>query len=134
MDIDFYMRYIQPKNIAYINKQLINVGLSADQVTKEVFRNRTVEIPESFSLFEKIGFTQLKNIYVYDAWWRLLRNLEIRSLNDIHESGYTKPVPLVINEMISFQKKISLSVLKIGMLSKFFMLLGFIKYKVENAK
>ena len=134
VDIDFYMRYIKTKNTAYINQPLINVGLSADQVTKEAFRNRSVEIPESFYLFEKIGFDQLKNIYVYDAWWRLLRNLGIRSMNDIYESGYAKTVPTVINEMIGFQKKISLSVLKIGMLSKFFMSLNFIKYRVKKAR
>ena len=102
--------------------------MNAEQVTKESFRVNKVEIPENFYLLKKIGTIALTNIHVYDAWWRLIRNLRVRSLADIYASGYSGELPLSIKKMIGFQSKIPLAGLNIGVLSKFFMALSFIIY------
>ncbi|MBS1918407.1 MAG: glycosyltransferase family 2 protein [Bacteroidetes bacterium] len=128
VDIEFYMRYIKAAKPVYINKELVNVGLGSLQVTKQVFRVKKVEIPESFYLLDKIGAAQLSNIFVYDGYWRFLRNLSVRSLRDISENGYSGEPPLVIKKIIAFQNRLPLWCLKTGPLSKFFMLVSFIIY------
>ncbi|HLK27207.1 MAG TPA: glycosyltransferase family 2 protein [Puia sp.] len=127
VDIDFYMRYFGKCKPFYIDKVLVNVGLSSQQVTKEVFRVKKIEVPENFYLLDKIGVWQLKNIYVYDAWWRFMRNLKIRTIDDVRSGGYLNPLPAVLEKMIHFQNKIPSKVLNIGPFSKFFMLISFIK-------
>ena len=126
VDIDFYIRYLQSAKAVYLQRALVNVGMSSLQVTKETFRVRKVEIPENFYLLDKIGSTQLKNILVYDAWWRLIRNLGIRNEKDVQDGGYTGVLPTVIKDMIHRQSKISLKILKIGFFSKIYMCLCFI--------
>lgn len=126
VDIDFYIRYLADRNSFYINEILINVGLGSHQVTVDCFRLRPIEIPENFYLLNKVGVHNLRNIYVYDSWWRLLRNLEIRSPKDISESGYSGDIPAVILSMITWQRRVSLSVLRIGIFSKVYMFLHYI--------
>ncbi len=126
VDIDFYIRYLKTGNPVYINRAIINVGMSSQQVTKETFRVPAIEIPENFYLLYKVGALQLKNILVYDAWWRLVRNLSIRKPSDIIDSGYTSPAPSAIINMIQFQSKIPSKLLKIGALSKIAMCICFI--------
>jgi hypothetical protein len=128
VDIDFYIRYLKDNKAFYIDEPLINVGIGKDQVTKEAFRMREVEIPENFYLLNKTGIGQLKNIRVYDAWWRLMRNLNIRSTNEIKDISNEISIPPAITAIIDFQKKIPESILKIGVLSKFFMFISFILF------
>jgi glycosyltransferase involved in cell wall biosynthesis len=128
VDFEFYIRYFKNTKPVYIDKELVNVGLGSLQVTSAVFRMRNVEIPENLQLLEKIGTKMLRNILVYDAYWRFLRNLNIRNENEITESGYTHPVPAIIKRMIAFQQAIPARLLKMGVFSKFFMLLSFIRY------
>jgi glycosyltransferase involved in cell wall biosynthesis len=118
VDIDFYIRAIARTRPVYINKILINVGIGKEQITQDCFRQRPVEIPESFYLLNKTGISQLRNILVYDAWWRLLRNLEIKDENDISRAGYHEKIPAVIKKMIRFQKSIAAPVLRFGPSSK----------------
>jgi glycosyltransferase involved in cell wall biosynthesis len=118
VDIDFYIRFLHNIKPALIRKNLIAVGLGEEQVTKQVFRNPEVEIPENLYVLNKIGVASLRNIIVYDAYWRFVRNLNIRSLVQIRESGYQDPVPPIIESMIRFQSSIPRSVLKTGFLSK----------------
>jgi hypothetical protein len=126
VDIDFYIRYLQFDKAVYLRSVLIDVGMSSQQVTKEAFRVRKVEIPENFHLLDKIGVAQLKNILVYDAWWRLIRNLGVRDEKDIYDSRYTGVFSPVIKDMIYWQNKIPLPVLKIGFFSKIYMCICFI--------
>jgi len=126
VDIDFYIRYLATTHPVYINKILVNVGLGKEQVTRDCFRQRVVEIPENFYLLNKVGYGHLKNILVYDAWWRLMRNLEIRSREDITGSGYTGNIPSVILSMVKWQRKLPLGFWKIGALSKTGMLVNYL--------
>ncbi len=122
VDIDFYIRFLQHSKPLLIDQNLIAVGLGGEQVTKQVFRNPRIEIPENLYVLNKIGVRSLQNIIVYDAYWRFVRNLEIRSLDQVRESGYQGPVPAVIVSMIRFQSTVPKAVLKTGIFSKFFML------------
>jgi glycosyltransferase involved in cell wall biosynthesis len=136
VDIDFYIRYLQFAKPVYIDRLLIDVGLGSEQVTKTAFRVPAVEIPEHFYLLEKLGIHQLKNILIYDAWWRLIRNLGIKNLRDIRQNDYLKPVPPIIARMIGFQNKLPAALLRIGIFSKFLMSLSFIIFfpKIEQSR
>jgi glycosyltransferase involved in cell wall biosynthesis len=128
VDIDFYIRYLESGQPVYIRRILINVGLGKAQVTRDCFRLRPVEIPENFYLLNKVGVGNLKNLLIYDAWWRLMRNLEIKKGEDILESGYTGNIPVVILSMISWQVRIGLRLLKIGLVSKTCMFLHYLSH------
>jgi glycosyltransferase involved in cell wall biosynthesis len=126
VDIDYYIRHLEESRIVYIHSVLVNVGIGKEQVTQDCFRQRLIEVPEAFHLFNKIGFKRLKNILVYDAWWRLIRNLEIRSLNDIAESGYNGEISKPLKSMIAWQKKIPPFLIKNGVFSKMAMFLNYL--------
>jgi glycosyltransferase involved in cell wall biosynthesis len=121
VDFEYYIRCLRiGKKYRYIKTILINVGLNEEQVTKISFRVPEIEIPENHLMIEKMGFQILRNIFVYDYYWRLYRNLGLRSVEDIRKY-YDKPLHPFLKQMISFQKKISPSILKFGLFSKFFM-------------
>lgn len=134
VDIDFYIRSIAKTRPVYIDRILVNVGIGKEQITRDCFRQRQVEIPESFYLLNKTGKIQLRNILVYDAWWRLMRNLEISNEKDIFDAGYHEEIPSGIKRMIRFQKAIAPSVLKIGLLSKTLMAICYLSDPVRVEK
>ncbi|MEJ0083932.1 MAG: hypothetical protein WDM78_23985 [Puia sp.] len=121
VDIDFYIRFLQHSKLLFIAENLVAVGLGEEQVTKQVFRNPEVEIPENLYFLNKIGVRSLQNIVVYDAYWRFVRNLNIRSLREVRDSGYQGTVPAIIDSMIRFQSFIPKAVLNTGIFSKLFM-------------
>lgn len=129
VDIDFYIMYLQKVRPVYLNKVLINVGLGSHQVTRDCARQRPIEIPENFYLLNKVGLFHLKNILVYDAWWRLMRNLEITSERDIRDSGYQGAIPFLITSMIRWQQHFPAMILKIGFFSKAIMCLHYLLNK-----
>jgi glycosyltransferase involved in cell wall biosynthesis len=126
VDIDYYIRVLSTAKPFYIDKVILDIGIGKEQVTQDCFRQRPVEIPENFYLLEKVGTEQLKNIIVYDAWWRLMRNLEIKNSTEIIESGFTGVIPVVILKMIKFQKLIPSHILKKGVFSKILMSVSYI--------
>lgn len=127
VDIDFYIHYLQTNSFAYINESLIKVGISQEQVTQSCFLVPEVEIPENFLLLQKVGVKQLKNLPAYDSWWRLMRNLDIRSLDQIKAAGFSGEVPAVIQAMISDQRPFSSRLLKTGFLSKLLMVISYLR-------
>jgi glycosyltransferase involved in cell wall biosynthesis len=127
VDIDFYIRMFNRSKAVYVNKILVQVGLGKEQVTQDCFRQRIIEIPENFYLLNKIGIRQLKNILIYDAWWRLMRNLDIKYLTELRESGYNGAIHETIVNIINRQQNIPKSLLKIGPYSKLLMFLQYIK-------
>jgi glycosyltransferase involved in cell wall biosynthesis len=129
VDIDFYIRSFDGRGKPlYIRKVLINVGLGSQQVTMDCKRQRVVEIPENFYLLKKVGYAALRNMLVYDAWWRLMRNLEIRSREDIVEAGYEGYIPPVILSMVKWQRILPFRWWRIGVLSKTVMFLHYLSH------
>ena len=121
VDMEFYMRILQKqKNFTYIDKTLINVGVSESQVTQSCIYNPNVELPEGYILLKKHGTAQLKNILVYDAWWRLLRNMNIKTKKQLYQYEPEKWPELII-KLVYHLSKVPNRLLKIGAFSKAFM-------------
>src|SRR5215218_415106 len=126
VDIDFYVRLLyKGKAFTYINEPLINVGISGSQVTNYCINQPEVELPEGLLLLQKYGIAPLKNILVYDTWWRIIRNVGVRNVSQL--SRYTKleDWPMVILKMVQLQSCIPASVLKVGLFSKACMLFSY---------
>lgn len=130
VDIDLYIRYLPTTTFQYLKEPLICVGMSQEQVTRICSRIPEVEIPEFFYLAEKIGWKTFRNILVYDSLWRLLRNMKVRSVDDIKSSGYDKELPGFISSIISAQQFWGWRLLSFGILSKFAMLLSY--FRIRN--
>ena len=126
VDVDFYIRVLSKKKFAYIHPPLVNIGLNEEQVTRSSFLVAAVEIPENFYLLKKMGVDKLKHIAVFDAWWRLIRNLKITDVNMIRQSGYQGDIPGPIRRIIKFQKNIPRPILQNGFFSKSFMSVCFL--------
>jgi hypothetical protein len=78
-----------------------------------------------------VGRQKLSNILIYDAWWRLMRNLEIKKTEDIREAGYSGEIGGVIISMIKWQSRIPAWILRQGLFSKCLM---FIHYILNSGK
>jgi len=125
VDFEFYIRCLRKtKCFYYINNTLVNIGLNREQVTQYTFRKPEIEIPENHLMIEKSGSNILRNIFVYDYYWRLYRNLGITDVKMIKEY-YDHPVHPVLQQMIRFQKKIGSKLLRRGFFSKLFMTISY---------
>jgi glycosyltransferase involved in cell wall biosynthesis len=121
VDFEYYMRVLKTiKTFFYIDQVLVNVGVNEDQVTKYTFRNPDVEIPENHLLIEKSGFDILRNLFVYDHYWRLYRNLEITDESMV-KKYYDSQLHPFLRQMIHFQKRMPRGFLKNGLVSKILM-------------
>jgi len=129
VDIDMYICRLQQDKIVYLPEPLINVGIGEDQVTSFVHGVPEVEVPEHFYFLKKHGVKQLKNILVYDAWWRFVRNFRLFSKAIIENYGYSGSVHPVILSMISWQKRMPGALLRNGLFSKSAMFLHFVTHK-----
>ncbi len=126
VDMDYYVELLlKDKSYTYIDEVLINVGISTTQVTNECFQNPSVELPEGFLLLQKYGSFRLRNIWVYDAWWRLLRNMQITSEQQLQQYPPAE-WPQVIVRMVSDLRKMPAFVLKFGPFSKFAMFVSWL--------
>ncbi len=126
VDMDFYISYLKTSKPYFIDEPLINIGVHKDQVTQSSFRNRSVEIPEHLIVLNKLGEKCLQNLLVYDAFWRLMRNLQIRSLEELSEYSNDIPVARKLRRIIKHQQKLPSSVISIGPLSKVFMFFSYL--------
>ncbi|HTD93636.1 MAG TPA: glycosyltransferase family 2 protein [Chitinophagaceae bacterium] len=121
VDFEYYIRFIRTmKHYRYIDKILLNIGFHDEQVTRYTFLVAEVQIPENCLLLEKFGAGILRNPFVYDYYWRMLRNLGVRSLEDIRKH-YQGELPSIFVKMLRFQCRFSLQVLRKGVLSKLLM-------------
>ena len=134
VDIEFYLRLLFENNsFCAISKPLISIGMGTEQITQSSFNNLQIEIPENFYLLQKLGHHVLKNIFVYDHFWRLIRNLEIKSIEEI--KTYTKniDIPDEIEIMVNKIKKIGNKKLKKnGSLSKICMIKSYGLYHLRR--
>lgn len=119
VDIDFYMRLLENSGeYSIVNKALINVGISSSQVTNDCINVAEIELPEGLILLQKHGVSSLKNILVYDAWWRILRNVYIRNTEELFVYGSKSQWPKVILSMVRHQSKLPHFLLRMGVISK----------------
>lgn len=126
VDIDAYRRRLETDRLVYINQPLIKVYMSSSQVTSYTKNIGEIEIPEHFHFLSKMGVEKLSNIIVYDYNWRFIRNFNIRSMNDILKYGYNGDIPPVISAMINTQSRLPKILLRVGLFSKFAMMIHFL--------
>lgn len=120
VDMDFYIHVLGNTRGIFtaIEQPLLNIGISREQITYAVFRNPTVEIPESVYMLNKLGIGILRKIWVYDYYWRLIRNLSIRNTKQVRVFTKEMMVPDVFDTMINQQRKIPVAWLGNGIVSK----------------
>lgn len=127
VDIDFYIRILQrERDFFLIDKPLIHVGISESQVTNDCINQPEVELPEGLVLLNKYGVSPLKNVWIYDAWWRILRNVNIRSKEQLQQYTSSAKWPKLILKMFDHQSKIRKSLLNHGFVSKPAMFVSFL--------
>jgi glycosyltransferase involved in cell wall biosynthesis len=132
VDQEYYIRVIQLlNNFTYINEPLINVGVSESQVSTSCFNVPSVEIPEMYILLSKYGTSPLKNIMVYDAYWRILRNTNTNSKSKLESFGQTE-WPKVILSMVELQSKFNQNTLRNGVISKTLMSISYIYNLIKS--
>lgn len=132
VDLDFYIRILLlDKKITYIKENLINVGISESQVTNYCINIPSVELPEGYLLLHKYGVLHLKNIIVFDAWWRIIRNLKITSKDQLELYGQ-KEWPKVILQIIKTQKIFPYQFLRIGIFSKCIMFVSYVINRINS--
>lgn len=127
VDFEYYIRILKNKiNYTYTSEILINIGINKEQLTNDFFRNPAVEIPENHNLLNKLNSKILRNINVYDYYWRLYRNLGITSFSqfNLETDSVTKKQ---IGSMLQIQKRIPKKLLHIGIISKIFMTLSYFR-------
>lgn len=134
VDFDYYIRVIQQTKMpVYIDEVLLNIGFHNEQVTTYTKYNPEVQIPENIIFLNEQKKDILKNIIVFDYYWRLMRNLKIDSEEKLLSYlGKIKPPDEIIS-IIKFQRKIPYSLLKIGVFSKMCMLMAFFKRGAVNS-
>lgn len=126
VDFDYYIRIIQQAGKpVYIDQVLLNIGFHDEQVTGYTKYNPAVQIPENITFLNEQKKDILKNVIVFDYYWRLVRNLKIDSEEKLFSYlGNIKPKK-TITFIINFQKKIPNFLLGTGFISKFFMSIAY---------
>jgi len=133
VDFEYYIRIIQQtKTLVYIDKVLLNIGFHKEQVTTYTKYNPEVQIPENMIFLNEQKKDILKNVIVFDYFWRLIRNLKIDSAEKLSSFLGNNEPKLSILFMINFQKKIPFFLLKKGVVSKFFMFIAFCTNLFKN--
>ncbi len=126
VDFEYYIRCLQKTNcFYYVNKTLVNIGINKEQVTVASFRNPEVEIPENHAMLKKLGNPILRNICVYDYYWRFYRNLKIKN-EEMVVKYYSQPLNPLLIQIMQFQNKIGFKILQNGILSKTFMIMNYL--------
>ncbi len=123
-DMEYYFRILQMEKALYIAHPLVNVSTNDTQITNFTKTNAAVVIPESLYLINKYGYKVTSDILAYDSWWRLYRNMNVRSVDDIRKYS-DADIPAVVKKMVSHIKNVPEKVLKIGVFSKISMALSF---------
>lgn len=134
VDVDYYSRLLKEGyNYQYLPKHLVSIGLHEDQTTVFCRTNADIIFKENIWFAGKIGATAFRDILIYDYYWRLLRNYNIRGMQDIVANGVKKEeVPPVILHMLQGQLKSSLQQLKKGWYSKTAMTASYLAWRLQS--
>jgi glycosyltransferase involved in cell wall biosynthesis len=129
VDVDYYVALLNKGyEYVYLDKHLVSIGLHEDQTTVFCRNNEDVIVKENIWFAEKMGTSAFSDILIYDYYWRLLRNYNIRSIQDLVNDGVEEHRILpVIKKMLSLQNKFPLSLLKFGPFSKLLMTFSFLQ-------
>lgn len=121
VDIDFYITRLRKEHFAYVPVPLIAVGVSTQQVTVGCHTVPEVEIPEGLAMHAKLPGKPFHNILYFDAWWRLIRNLNFRKVEALEKFAGAAQLPEALLKIIAHQQRVSPRWLRNGYLSKLLM-------------
>lgn len=126
VDLEAYVRMLRKYQCAYIPLPLVIMSYNSTQVTNECFRNPDVEIKEALIYYKKNGDIVRQRLMAYDAWWRMIRNLDIRTEEQLNYYSKGEPVPDFLRQILNFQMKIPVSILKQKVFSKLLMSVSYL--------
>jgi glycosyltransferase involved in cell wall biosynthesis len=126
VDWEGYIRMIQRYQAVFVNSILVCVSYNASQVTRSCKNIPEIEIPETLIFYQKQGFQTRSSLLLYDAWWRLIRNLNIRSALELTTYADGNDVPSFLFKVVDHQQWIPVSWWKFGLISKTGMLISYI--------
>ena len=128
VDVDYYVHVLQKGyTCVYLDEHLVSIGLHEDQTTVFCRENDEIILKENILFAQKIGTTAFRDLKIYDYYWRLLRNHEVRTEAVMVNSG-VEPVEIlpVLRHMLKWQQKVPLRLLRMGVVSKTFMFLNYL--------
>lgn len=136
VDVDYYHRILKEGyKYIYLPKHLVSIGLHEDQTTVFCRTNSDIIFKENIWFAQKLGDCAFNDIKIYDYYWRLLRNYNIRTTKDIEANNVQlNDIPAVILQMLRRQIRVPLRILKIGPVSKFLMSLSYLSWKKAAKK
>ncbi|MEI8074709.1 MAG: glycosyltransferase family 2 protein [Bacteroidota bacterium] len=128
VDVDYYVRVLQAGiEYVYLDEHLVNIGLHEDQTTVFCKNNSEIILKENMLFAFKIGEKEFKDIKLYDYYWRLLRNDNVRTLAQLENAGVmTEKILPIFSHMIHWQIKMPRLILRFGPASKILMFLNYI--------
>jgi glycosyltransferase involved in cell wall biosynthesis len=129
VDWEYYIRLLKNHKVKYIPKPLVVISKNETQLTNFCFRNPDIEIPEMLMFSNKYGLFTFNEITSYDVWWRFVRNLNLRSIENINSYSGELNIPQPLIKIIKFQSKFPQKLLSIGFISKTIMIFSFISRK-----
>lgn len=133
VDIEMYIRLFRKKAVFdYIDKFLVNIGIHAEQVTNECIGDFDILLYENIVVASDEKF-RLRSLKLYDFYWRLLRNAGIRTIEALINLQISEDeLPAFIRQIVSFQRKLPLALLRVGAVSKIFMTLAYLQFRFNR--
>lgn len=101
VDREFYICLARKYRLLYIGLPLVSISYNDTQITNYVKRNPSVETPEAMIFYTIYGDSMLFTPVVYDGWWRVLRNLKIKSIDQFMRY-FANEQPVFIHTIIIF--------------------------------
>ena len=129
VDVDYYVQLLEAgHSYLYLDQHLVSIGLHEDQTTVFCRNNEDLIVKENIHFAHKLGNRAFADIFIFDYYWRLLRNYNVRSIDTLHSYGVVpeKILP-VIQKMLQTQIRFPLALLKFGPCSKFLMTLNYLQ-------
>ncbi|MGN6476541.1 MAG: glycosyltransferase family 2 protein [Flavipsychrobacter sp.] len=134
VDLEYYIAVLRKYPASYIPETLINIGWHEQQATAFEFNNKSTEIREALILWNEYGPSMIPGIMNYDAWWRLMRKLRIKDNEELNQYRAGYPIPFFLDNILSLQNKLPVSLLKKGAFSKLFMSYSYFFHFKANLK
>ncbi len=120
----FFHPEIKIKYIDIIVANFAAGGLGTSHPDLPFLRNFL--FPKNLEMLHEEGIQSLKNIRLYDKWWRLLRSLRLdKREDDLEQYSEGQKLPAILQSMYNFQKRIPSKILWIGIFSKSAMLFSY---------
>jgi glycosyltransferase involved in cell wall biosynthesis len=127
----FFHPEIKIKYIDIIIANFAEGGLGTSHPDLPFLRNYL--FPKNLEILHEEGILSLKNIRLYDKWWRLLRSLRLNKSGDnLEQYSKKEKLPYAIQKIFNFQKRIPSKIIWIGMVSKSAMFLSYCLNRINK--